>query len=478
MSGNDNLLMNTLERATSGDINDLQSLQARVLAELFRQTFARRILGQAFSDATRSICLGLGVTPSGNDVIVGLGVLAQSSATLPPVPGPLDSTYRLARLDTATTITGPTPGGNDWFLLEAQMVPLVGSTQVRDVYNPGTQTFVPTLVTKINLQSISFQLVPGAANLPAPSGGNWVPLAAIQWPAGGGAPLEIVDLRQLPDGIDGGLTLEPLVDQQRIKTSSTPSLASNDVSVLAKATNFRGRLGGDTTVFDATSALVVEPGTVFAADTWYYLYLAEWSALALAPQGAQGFSMRGVVVVSSTPPVLGRAQPSAAITPPAPFSIATLNAVCVGAIRRDSTNTGWVATDESNRCGVAPAFQNLSPPFLLGTGSATPGSVVLLNLNLAAFAPRHATTAIIRCRLVTQDPLVAPPFVHSFVVQAGVTPSPIGQVYGQLAMSGTIDFEWPVQKLGDLLSVRFTVDYDIGATANFGVEAYLIGWRS
>lgn len=478
MSGNDNLLMNTLERATSGDINDLQSLQARVLAELFRQTFARRTLGQAFSDATRSICLGLGVTPSGNDVIVGLGVLAQSSATLPPVPGPLDSTYRLARLDTATTITGPTPGGNDWFLLEAQMVPLVGSTQVRDIYNPGTQTFVPTLVTKINLQSIAFQLVPGAANLPAPSGGNWVPLAAIQWPAGGGAPMEIVDLRQLPDGIDGGLTLEPLVDQQRIKTSSTPSLVSNDVSVLAKATNFRGRLGGETVVFDATSALVIEPGTVFAGDTWYYLYLAEWSALALAPQGAQGFSMRGVVVVSATPPVLGRAQPSAAITPPAPFSIATLNAVCVGAIRRNSANTGWISTDESDRCGVAPMAAG--DQILIDSGNVLAASTITRNVNLSTFVPRHATTAVIRCELVLLSAFFAPPFAYAVEFKARVTGSgpSESQTKGWIGSAASIDFDWPVQKLGDLVTITAQIVWDAGAIADIGLSTSLVGWRS
>jgi len=482
MSGNDNLLMNTLERATSGDINDLQSLEARVLAELFRQTFSRRTLGQAFSDQTRSICMGLGVTPSGGDVIVGLGVLAQQSATLPPVPGALDSTYRLARLDTAATITGPTPGANTWYLLEAQMVPLVASTQVRDIYNPGTQTFVPTLVTKINLQSIAFQIVPGVgANLPAPTGGDWVPLAGVEWPAGGGAPLNIVDLRQLPDVVEGGLPIDATVEQQRILAASTPSLPSNNVSIIAQASNDRARLGGETGPFDATSALVIEPGTLFAASTWYYLYLAEWSALALAPQGAQGFNMRGVVVVSATPPILGTATPSAAITPPAPFAAsATLNAVCIGAVRRNAPNTGWIATDESDRCGVSPLELAGGFSIQIDSGTALAASVITRNVNLATFVPRHATTAVIRCNLSIANAFLAPPFANGVLFQARVTGAgPFqNQTIASLGSSGTVDFDWPIQKLGDLVTISAQIVLDVGAVGDITLDSWLVGWRS
>ena len=475
MSGNDNLLMNTLERATSGDINDLQSLQARVLAELFRQTFSRRTLGQAFSDQTRSICMGLGVTPSGGDVIVGLGILAQQSATLPPVPGALDSTYRLARLDTAATITGPTPGANTWYLLEAQMVPLVASTQVRDIYNPGTQTFVPTLVTKINLQSIAFQIVPGVgANLPAPSGGDWVPLAGVEWPAGGGAPLNIVDLRQLPDAVEGGLPLDATVEQQRILTASTPAAQTNDVSIIAQASNDRARLGGETGLFDATSATVIEPGTLFAASTWYYLYLAEWSALALAPQGAQGFSMRGVVVVSATPPILGTATPSAAITPPAPFALPTLNAICIGAVRRNTTNTGWVSTDEADRQGLASTSGPSEEVSVTGGifVSAPALGNVSIPINLATFVPRHAKTAILYVETNAGGVVGAQSYDVELQDQAGPT------TYAQ-ARCGLLDgttMEWPIQKLGDLMTLR--LDTFPGGTATIIVNAKLVGWRS
>jgi len=475
MSGNDNLLMNTLERATSGDINDLQSLEARVLAELFRQTFSRRVLGQQFSDATRSICMGLGVTASGSDVVVGLGVLAQQSATLPPVPGALDSTYRLARLDTATTITGPTPGANTWFLLEAQMVPLVASTQVRDIYNPTTQVFVPTLVTKITLQSITFQLVAGlGANLPAPSGGDWVPLAGVEWPAGGGAPLNIVDLRQLPDVVEGGLPATATVEQQRVLTSSTTAVPSNNVSIVAQASDPRARLGGSTGVFDATSGVVIEPGTVFAGSSWYYLYLAEWSALALAPQGAQNFSMRGVVVVSATPPVLGTATPSAAITPPAPFAIATTNAICVGAVRRNPANAGWIPTDESDRHGLVSTEGPANEVSVSGGTAISPPAVAnyLLSINLAPFVPRHAKTAIIYVETNTSAllggsasydvELILPPFATYASARCGL-------------FDGTT-IEWPIEKLGDLMNLRLTL-FPAG-TATIIVDAKLVGWRS
>lgn len=470
MSGNDNLLMNTLERATSGDINDLQSLQARVLAELFRQTFSRRTLGQAFSDSTRSICMGLGVTASGSDVVVGLGVLAQQSATLPPVPGALDSTYRLARLDTATTITGPTPGANTWYLLEAQMVPLVASTQVRDIYNPTTQVFVPTLVTKITLQSIAFQITPGVgANLPAPSGGDWVPLAGVEWPAGGGAPLNIVDLRQLPDVVEGGLPATATVEQQQIETVSTTAVPSNDVSIVAQTSDPRARLGGSTGVFDATSGTVIEPGTVFVADAWYYLYLAEWSTLALAPQGAQGFAMRGVVVVSATPPTLGTPNPSAAITPPAPFAIATTNAVCIGAVRRNSANTGWLATEEIRNQGIAPT---VFPSILLVDNNTQFGvATITRNVDLSTFVPRHAKTAVIELRLGCVNVVGA---VNGTAIEVRATGS-TNYIFVKCGPTDSAFFEWPVSKLGDLVTIELNLQF---GTADFTVATIVSGWRS
>jgi hypothetical protein len=361
------------------------------------------------------------------------------------------------------------------------MIPLVASTQVRDIYNPTTQVFVPTLVTKITLQSITFQLVAGlGANLPAPSGGDWVPLAGVEWPAGGGAPLNIVDLRQLPDVVEGGLPATATVEQQRVLTSSTPSVVSNDVSIVAEASNDRARLGGSTGVFDATSGVVIEPGTVFAGSSWYYLYLAEWSALALAPQGAQGFSMRGVVVVSATPPVLGTATPSAAITPPAPFALATTNAICIGALRRNAANTGWIATDESDRCGVSPLELAGGFSIVIDSGSVLAASVITRNINLATFVPRHATTAILRCEVASSNVFIAPPFVNLYRFQAratGAGPTQ-NQTLAALAMSGTVDVEWPVAKLGDLVTVSAQVINDPGAVADIDLTTSLIGWRS
>lgn len=477
MSGNDNLLMNNLERALSGDVNDLQSLQARVLAEFSRYTFSRRAQGLLFSDSTRQIAMGLGVSAAGSNVVVSEGVLFQQSATLPPAPGALDSNYRLARLDSAATIVGPVPGVNSWYLLEAQMVQQVASSSVRDIYNPATQTFVPTLVDKILVNSIQFQLTAGGADIPFPSGGNWVPLAAVEWPAGGGAPLQIYDLRTLPDVNEGGFPINPEVDQQLVVTNSLPDAPSNNIAVSARASNFLGKLGGTSSVpFDATSAAVVEPGTVFSADTWYYLYLSAWSPSAIKPQGGQlpAFAFSGVLVLSATPPFLGATNPSAFVQLPAPFSLMSAGtaAVCVGAVRRNSANTGWICSEESDRQGVV-------------TSGIAAGAIVTdfdTQLGVPSFSraidfsttiPRHARTAIVELQFQTNNIVGSP---TGYVVTVFRTGDVNPYILTRVGLRDSVRFEWPVAKLGDLATVSALLQP--ASSADISVFTLVVGWRS
>jgi hypothetical protein len=81
MSGNDNLLMNNLERALSADINDLQSIQARAMAEMARYGWATKRVADPLAESPGPFVLGgLLVSPSLNNVAVSQGVMGQISA--------------------------------------------------------------------------------------------------------------------------------------------------------------------------------------------------------------------------------------------------------------------------------------------------------------------------------------------------------------------------------------------------------------
>lgn len=473
MSGNDNLLMNNLERALSTDINDLQSLQARVLAELFRYTFRARAIGVPFVESNRNIAMGLAVAASGSDVSISQGVLLQQSSTLAPIPGALDSTYRLSRLNAPVVVTGPVPGVNNWYLVEAQMVQSVVTSSVRDIYNPGTQTFAPALVPKVIAQSMQFQLVAGAGGqLPLPSGGDWVPIAGVLWPAGGGAPLRIVDMRPLPDVEEGGSPLSAEVVHQRVNSATLPDTPSNDIIVGARTFNSQGRMGGTVAApFDPTSVDFLATGTVLAANQWYYLYLASWSALALKPQNAQPSPTiyRGVLALSSTPPVTGSLLPSAPVTLPAPYgalAVPAVGAVCVGAFRRNATNTGFLQSSETRGRGTVSSGAGA---IVVNTSAAGPAASQTVSVNLATFVPRHARS--IRLRFDTDASVVAG---TPYGMQVGVRRTGDvnnAQQFG-CGMFDSAEFDWPVE-LGDLLTYTASLT---GGTANFISSLVVVGW--
>jgi len=488
MSGNDNVLINNLERALSTDTNNLQSVQARVLAELARFLFRSRVQGAAFVETTEPFLAGLAVTASGSDLQVGVGVLGQQSATVLPVPGPLDSDYRLSRLDTPATIAGPVPGVNTWYLVEAQATQVVASSVVRDIYNPGTGTFAPALVNKLLTNSIQFQLTAGGANVPLPVGGDWVPLAAVQFPAGGGAPLQIVDARPLPEIDSEGRSIDGQILHQTIRTTSTPDVPSNAAFVSASVVGPAGKLGG---LYSGslTASSVLEPGTVLAGSTWYYLWLCPWSAFDLRPSPGQlsGADFQGVLTVSPTPPSAGTILPSAPIQLPVPWSLfSTSDAVCVGAVRRNAANSGWVSSIEAAHQGSLPlgAFSLSGVPvagtnFVRAYFDAVPSAVLntrTVAVNLAGFVPEHASSVRLAVHVETSLNVGTGRFDLG-VAASGSTFGWSYQSMGQENGTGSTTTEvwsfvdWPRGSLGD------AIDVNTFCTASAQqLSVYVVGW--
>ena len=203
MSGADNVDFNNLERALSSDLDNAQSIEARFLADLLAQVFATKTTTTGAGVPTNAVAdrvlggLIASVSGTANAVDVGLGALVQNSASIVPVPGTFDSSYRMAINRTLQTIAAPAPGGNTYYLLEAQMADVITSTQNRDIFNTVTGLFVPTAVTKITERQIALQFRAGTASAaPAPQA-DWVPLAVVFRVAGGGpvAAADIIDVR-------------------------------------------------------------------------------------------------------------------------------------------------------------------------------------------------------------------------------------------------------------------------------------------
>lgn len=392
MSGADNIVFNTREKVTSADQNDAQSLEARTLATILRFATMSRVSGLGTAADTEVInpqCNGLQVIPNGSSVLIKPGYLLQESATISPVPGALDSPYRISlnHANMAPTAVAPSPGSDTYYLLEAQMVETDTLTESRSVLNATTGNFVATSVTKRRERRlVTAWRTGGATSYPIPTGGDWVVLAGVFRPGGGGAVLQthIQDMRLQPDLLVG----EAQIDRAtRARVSEVSVTSDNDVLAFVSAeadawtgaTNRALRLSvrnwtGIPPGFNPSNAAILSPATTLAGATWYYLYLAPWSGLAPRValndvRAALGVTARGVLVLSHIAPTAFTSGNSASITLPPPFGNVTAlagEARCVAILRRNAANNGWRAM---HGAGDSYRLAGVGPTLLTDTGT-------------------------------------------------------------------------------------------------------------
>jgi hypothetical protein len=350
MSNFDNVQINIRERPLSTDINEAQSMIQRTVADSLMRILSSR---SNTASVPRNCALGgLEVAPSGTNVLVQPGMLVQFSTTLTPTPDPLDSDYRLGRNPEPEVVVMPSPGTTTWYVVEAQVTPVVTVSEVRDVLDPGSGAFIPTLVTKQTEYRLAFQLVAGVAggSIPVPTGGNWVPLAAVRRVGGGPAvtAADIIPLAaQWGDG-GGGVYSETDAGDHAVQC-----LAATFVQVTFQRP---ARNNGAPMYFrdapasiDPGTATYLSPSTTLAANTWYYLYLCPWGSLLPTRFYGADITHNGLLVLSDVPPDVsadGLRRPSAPIDLPAPWDLGSAPAVssclCIGALLRNSGNTGFV----------------------------------------------------------------------------------------------------------------------------------------
>jgi len=344
----DNIVINVRERPLSTDLNNLQSMIDRTLMDLMKYGQASRVAGVPLETVRSCVPGGLIVSPNGNNVDVSAGVLLLESSTLLPVPGALDSSYRIGINRAVTTVTMPSPVGTTFYLIEASISEVTTVTSSRDVLDPVTGNFVPTMVPKQIEYQIVFQTLAGAGGqAPAPTGGDWQPIAIVRRPGGGGAVVasDIIDVRPLSDA-----GRERPVAPTRLRDSVVTDTASaSNTANIASAYDGPGGLRsfGSSAAVDLSSATYLSPTTVIAANTKYYLYLAPWSAEQLSPRYTDLTTTvyEGVLVLSDVAPLATTLMNGAAVNLPAPFGVSAVaagSAYYIGTVWRNGLNTGWV----------------------------------------------------------------------------------------------------------------------------------------
>jgi len=500
MAGSDNIVFNTREKAISADQNDAQALEARTLATILRFMTMSRLSGLGSANDTETIhpqCNGLQVIPNGSDVLIKPGYLLQESASVVPVPGSLDSPYRIALnlVNMAPTQVAPSPVISTYYLLEAQMQEITEVTESRSVLNNTTGNFVATSVPKRRVRSLRTQWVGGTSNYPLPTGGDWVVLAGVFRPGGGGAVLQshIQDMRLQPDLLIG----EALIDRAtRARVSQASVLENGDALVFLSAdadvwsgtaTNrglrlyLRNVLG--TTAFNGwnpAAAAYLDTTTTLAANTFYYLYLAPWAGLAPRTYNSISGSSRGVPVLSHVPPTAFKSGNGAVLNLPAPFGgqqAAAGTACCIAILRRNGANNGWMHVQGAGEHFKLRALD--TSELQLATSST-----VLSSFQIRAAI---AEAALPRARLINMSVALFPVFSATGFDDAAelslCATSDLNKCYDRVVVPMT-----SIIGTGPDVRVNLTAPYDSGGltalyqqingstTSTGTVTAYVRGW--
>lgn len=489
MASTDNVVINVRERPLSTDLNNLQSMLGRDLLDVLQQMMSSTdfgAFGSVPTSSVRNVVLnGLEVSPNGANVDVAAGILLQYSLTMSPALGSLDSPYRVGVSRSAQTLSMPTPGVDSWVTIEAQMVEVITVSGSRDILDPGTGNFVPTIVDKQKERQLQFQVsAANAGTVPAFSGGDWIPIAIVKRPAGGGAVLvgDIYDVRdlwseRLAKGNQSVATLTwsgagPGDGQAKVPLSGA-SVNTITINHLSGTTRQGQQLWfAANAAVDLTSSVFAETGWAVAADEWRYLYLCPWRNLPVRNGQASGQG-NSLLITSAVAPNY-QLYNTGAITPPAPFSSSTIaagEAVCVGAVWRNSLNTGWIgiySVDGRTWMMGQPdtSLAILSPPV---SGANT--------INLATLVPACARSVLVLVRYDGNGVLGS---VRTLAVAAVGSAAEIGPSYSVDDGGGTIHqsammFEVPTQALS---STSFDLRVGGGAP-NAATTAIisLLGWR-
>lgn len=422
-SAGEQLVVNPLERALSGDIMRLQNFQQKYLSELLRALFDTSSgsddenAGALYlphvvqgTPAFAEIATGLLFAPAVGTAAssVGPGMLGMYDPDSSPSTD--DSQYKLI-LDPGTTsaltpaiaLTANSSGSTRIDVVECSRVQPdnVIETDSRDVFNTVTGTFAAASVNKVTQGQLQYRIRLGTPGAGYPGGAaGWLPLAVMSVPTGTSIwdTVTLWDVRPLLNDriFQPTKTTRVLPIYRRLDFSTNTVTAGQyrvngfvDVDAPAAERRLGGWLqrgspgtdhGGYVDLYDSSNQ---EQGYAFPAGL-SYLYLVtmfdlpRWARYTDASFGSRiPRSPRGIPIVSATPPLHWTGQQSAGIVLPAAFGFngaASTNGVCLGAVIKQ-TSSQFSSLLSANRAQmtatVGPVFITVNANAGFGGGVAT-----------------------------------------------------------------------------------------------------------
>lgn len=452
----DKVIFNTRERPISDDQNNVELIQSRMLADFFMWISATHYehgMGSSGVDSVpASATQGLSWRGGSNTITVQPGMLMQYSLSYPAAPAPLESAMRVGYLRTATPFTFPSTA-NTFFLMEIRVAEATTSTESRDVLDPGTGNFVPTLVTKRTETQIEAQFTAGTpTTFPGFTGGSWVPLCVFLTDGSGLFSNTIQtdlrpDLRELLGDSAGRETFsgdhpEAVFTAQALHTTKPGGTEANAIGG-----NVLGRLGREKFWLRCRDQLVVSADGAGGAsgNQLEHFYLAPLSKNGIIvtpvvsdPSGTfqpATSSIRGILYRSNVAPNSSGRSNSNPLTQPAAFvnfdAVPTGKALHIGSARRNAGNTGYVKFSQTaaGRCHRGRFSSHLA---VMGNVISAPVTYTIdLRTSLTTSGvdiPRNARAVCCNVLIISSDGTLK----YDLVARLGTAP-------GESILTGTLD---------------------------------------
>jgi len=432
-SGNKNLVFNQYERAISNDLNRLQSFGAAEQGETLRNLlnkYYKPDLSAGLDSETLTVS-----TPLAGDVLGGLLVQPQmGGANITISAGKLgcyfpdssptsdDSQYKVVS-DPGITLTGAnTIQANPSVYIRIDVIECQPINSValendnRDIYNPISETFVGTNVTKVHTSKLTYRIrqgIPGSG-FPANQSG-WLPLAVASVPAGYGGTntnsITFWDVRPLVcDLAEPMAKIDYAYSRNKINTTTGYKFSTYLlISGIAEATLGSYKAGGvtfdpstytDVQYIDINLSTHQEAGFSTLPNHTWYLYvvhpfnLPRWVIYSQHDIANVGYrvpgSFRGIPIVSYQVCDSNGFIVGTGLTLPSSFGLGTVK--CTNAV----AITSGITDSSGNMQGYANNGKLQEFPYSYINGEyIVPGGTTCINFTPTSSTPAFLSTVIV-----------------------------------------------------------------------------------
>lgn len=427
-SGAKEMVISSLERAVSTDINRLQKFSNFYRAELLRalintsfgseelQSGGQYLPGSSSvvgTPVSAEVISGLVVEPQlGNfNVLVSPGFVWMLAPDLATDDSPYKEVFDAGVASAGTLVMATNASGSIRIdVIECQLtVNNTLETDNRDIFNPATGAFAPATVTKAVAAQLIYRIRQGTPGSGFPGAAlGWLPLAVASVPAGSPASNDAItfwDVRPLisdrvfpPFNKGGRLTRHADIDlvgdaqqpgagalliagQANVvpydSVNAVPSLRRLG-GIIQRGTPGTDNVGGFAG-FDGNDA--ANQSSAFTAGSLNYIYLVEagglprWSRYTDAASGSRvPRSPKGIPVITNIAPVSSYfAEPSSAIPLPAStgLGIAATMGCCIGALNYGGSVLGNFLTRRGQSTNEAFGRGGTIAPSNFAAGAVT-----------------------------------------------------------------------------------------------------------